>query len=132
MDIKSKAEFFRLAKAGSVTRTQVGGMTTDEWDEFVIEARKQLIEQGANAEDIVETDTKLEITGATQFWHKPTVPRILKGELVERSSDYYFAFTDPITNELRESFGNKKDLKLVDNKLILTMFNKAELHYTID
>lgn len=134
--IKSKAEFFRLAKEQTVTRTQVGGMTLDEWDNWVVEARKQLIEQGAAPEYIIETDTKLEIKGSSQFWNKPKVRRVSTGKLVIRSKDYYYEsgnLRDDVSDDApAQSFGNLSDFKLVDNKLVNTMYNGAELHYTLN
>lgn len=134
--IKSKKEFFRLAAIHGVTRTQVGGLTLDEWDAWVVEARKQLEAQGAKPEDIIETDSKLEIKGSPQFWNKPKVHRVSTGKLVERSADYYYESADlrddASDEEPSQSFGNKKDLSLIDNELVFTMFNGATIHYALN
>jgi hypothetical protein len=131
-NIKSKAEFFRLAANQNVERVQVGGISIDEWDEWVIEARKQLEEQGAKPEDIIETDTQLEVKGSCNYWTKPKNHRKSTGKLVNRSADFYFE-SDNLdrSGETRQSFGQQKDLKLIDNKLVLTMFNGAEIHYSL-
>jgi hypothetical protein len=132
--ITSKAAFIRAADGKTITRTIVGGTTTlDEWDAYVIEARKQLIGQGAKDENIVETADKLEVTGSSWYCMKPKMPRIMTGIMVFRSSDFYFE-SDQIagSDQPQQTFGNKKDLTLVDGKLVLTMFNKSEIHYSIN
>lgn len=128
-NIKSVADFFRKAKCHNVIRHQVGGLTTDEWDEWVANAKTQLIAQGVNEENIIETDSMLKINGSSQYWRKPNQPRVLTGNIVERSKDYIFNFEND--GEQHASYGNKKGLKVKDNNLIVVMFNQAELHYSI-
>ena len=132
--ISSKTEFFKLAKGKFITRTMVGGLALDEWDEWVANAKKQLQEQGVKLEDIVETERELSIKNSPQFWRKPVINRVSTGEIIERSQDYTFVSTDLPLDENGnpvKSQGKKSDLKLIDNKLVLTMFNGAELHYSI-
>ncbi|WP_137297189.1 hypothetical protein [Psychromonas sp. SP041] len=127
---KSKKEFFLAAENKEVTRTMDGGLSLDEWDDWVKQTTEALISQGCAPENIELNDNSLSIKNSNQFWMKPKTPRIMTGEIHSRSKDFYFK-SDQFSTGEAASFCDKSKATLTEFGLEVVMLNGAKLEYTI-
>lgn len=128
--ITTKKSFIEKSKGAMIKRTQVGGITLDEWDNYVSEVKKSLISQGCSESDILVTNTSLNIRSSGQFVMKPKTPRNLVGKMVFRSKDFYFESENGESEPIK-SFGPISNLVLVDGNLELTTLNGSKIIYSI-
>ena len=130
LKITSKKVFFDITLTHAVRRTVIGGLTLDEWDDFVENAKKSFISQGISESDIEETEKKLSIKSTGQFWLRPKTPRVMTGKIVVRSNDFYFE-SDQFDTGLAKSYCEKSKVILDNGELELTALNGSKIRYSI-
>jgi hypothetical protein len=130
--IKSKSAFFKEANGKRITRTQVGGLTLDDWDDFTQDAIKQLKAQGCPDEQIKLDDTGLSF--GIQFISKPTTKRSIEGSLNEHGDFVLFKYKAD-NGETRSTRFNKKDAELHNDddgvRLVVKVNNNTSIVYEI-